>query len=56
MLRQHAVEPLSRIVRPGSDGDHFIGGQHLPLAGLGHWLGAAIHVFVATTRILLTLI
>ena len=40
MLRQHAVEPLSRIARPGPDGDHFIGGQHLPLAGLGQaWPG-----------------
>jgi putative endonuclease len=44
MLRQHAVEPLSRIARPGPDGDHFIGGQHLPLAGLG----PVIHVFFAT--------
>src|SRR5207249_2216842 len=47
MLRQHAVEPLSDIARAGPDSDHFIGGQHLPLAGLG----PAIHVFAATKRL-----
>jgi len=47
MLRQDAVEPLSGIARAGPDSDHFISGQHLPLAGLD----PAIHVFIARTRL-----
>jgi putative endonuclease len=47
MLRQDAVEPLSGIARTGPDSDHFISGQHLPLAGLD----PAIHVFIARTRL-----